>query len=126
MHIFPCGVENGTFRHHDVRLRLTASNIKPNHLQQLEACLLVISALFLVYVGRIALISDVIKVAPSRDDLRWDIFQMSESRYNLSALTISSYAISFGLAPPLYAAEPSHEMETISVYASTFLLQPLV
>ncbi len=44
------------------------------------------------------------------------------ARYSLSALTIIFLCYIVGLAPSLYAAEPSHEIETISVYASAYIL----
>lgn len=97
---------------------------KPNHLQQLEASLLVISALFLVYVGRIAIDFGNLDYQGGTILVMIYVgtFSRMSARYSLSALTIIFLCYLVGLAPPLYAAEPSHELETISVYASAYIL----
>ena len=97
---------------------------KPNVLELIESTFLVISALFLVYVGRLA-------IELSNFDYQGGIilvmiyigtFSRLSVKYSISTLSFIFLAYLIGLAPQLYEAEPSHEIETISVYASAYIL----
>lgn len=99
-------------------------NHRPNVLQQLESVTLITSALFLVVVGRIA-------IGFGNYDYQGGVilvmiyigtFSRLSARYSLITLTciLASYLI--GLSPLLYAAEPAHELEIISIYLSTYVL----
>ena len=99
-------------------------NNRPNILQQLESLLLITSALFLVVVGRIA-------IGFGNYDYQGGVslvmiylgtFSRLSARYSLFTLTciLASYLI--GLSPLLYAAEPAHELEIISIYLATYVL----
>ncbi|MCG9542209.1 GGDEF domain-containing protein [Vibrio sp. Isolate33] len=97
---------------------------KPNVLELVESIFLVISSLFLIYVGRLA-------VELNNFDYQGGIilvmiyigtFSRLSAKYSITTLSFifSSYLI--GLAPLLYDAEPKHEIETISVYLSAYIL----
>lgn len=97
---------------------------KPSSLQQLEAAFLIISALFLVYVGRFA-------IELGDFDYQGGIiivmiyvgtFSRLSASYSITALTFIFLSYIIGLSPYLYAAEPNHEIETISVYISAYIL----
>ncbi|MFS1973093.1 GGDEF domain-containing protein [Vibrio splendidus] len=97
---------------------------KPNVLELIESTFLVISSLFLVYVGRLA-------IELSNFDYQGGIilvmiyigtFSRLSVKYSISTLSFIFLAYLIGLAPQLYEAEPSHEIETISVYASAYIL----
>ncbi len=97
---------------------------RPSSLQRLEAAFLIISALFLVYVGRFAIeLGDfdyqggIILVM-----IYVGTFSRMSARYSITALTFIFLSYIIGLSPSLYAAEPNHEIETISVYISAYIL----
>lgn len=97
---------------------------KPNVLELVESAFLVISSLFLVYVGRLA-------IELNNFDYQGGIilvmiyigtFSRLSARYSISTLSFIFLAYLIGLAPLLYEVEPEHEIETISVYISAYIL----
>lgn len=97
---------------------------KPNILEFVESTFLVISSLFLVYVGRLA-------IDLGNFDYQGGIilvmiyigtFSRLSAKYSITTLSFIFSAYLIGLSPLLYAAEPTHEIETISVYLSGYVL----
>lgn len=99
-------------------------NYKPRAFQFFEAVLLVFSSLFLVYVGRLA-------IDMGNYDYQGGIllvmvyagtFSRMSARYSLAALFCSFLCYVLGLAPLLYEVDPHHEVESLSIHFSTFIL----
>ncbi|MEL0611323.1 GGDEF domain-containing protein, partial [Vibrio echinoideorum] len=49
-------------------------------------------------------------------------FSRMSARYSIAALNFIFLSYIIGLSPSLYGAEPNHEIETISVYLSAYIL----
>ena len=97
---------------------------RPNVLEFVESTFLVISSLFLVYVGRLA-------IDLGNFDYQGGIvlvmiyigtFSRLSAKYSITTLSFIFAAYLIGLSPLLYAAEPAHEVETISIYVSAYIL----
>ncbi|MEZ9765612.1 GGDEF domain-containing protein [Vibrio splendidus] len=97
---------------------------KPNVLELVESSFLIVCSIFLLYVGRLA-------IELNNFDYQGGIilvmiyigtFSRLSVKYSISTLSFIFLAYLIGLAPQLYQVEPSHEIETISVYASAYIL----
>jgi len=99
-------------------------NFKPRSFQFFEAILLIFSSLFLVYVGRLAI--DIGNYDYQGGILLVMIytgtFSRMSARYSLTALLCSFLCYALGLAPMLYDVDPHHEVESLSIHLSTFVL----
>ncbi len=97
---------------------------RPNIFELVESAFLVISALFLAYVGRLAIElnnfdyqSGIILVM-----IYIGTFSRLSAKYSIVTLSFIFATYLIGLAPLLYAAEPEHEIATISIYLSVYVL----
>lgn len=96
----------------------------PNVLELIESTFLIISSLFLVYVGRLA-------IELNNYDYQGGVilvmiyigtFSRLSAKYSITTLSFIFSAYLIGLAPLLYEAEPKHEIEMISIYLAAYIL----
>ncbi|MBW3698287.1 GGDEF domain-containing protein [Vibrio sp. T187] len=97
---------------------------RPRAFQIFEAALLIFSSAFLVYVGRLA-------INLENYDYQGGLllvmiytgtFSRMSARYSLAVLVMVFACYAAGLAPLLYSVDPHHEVESLSIHVSTFIL----
>ncbi|MGF1753905.1 GGDEF domain-containing protein [Vibrio makurazakiensis] len=97
---------------------------RPRYFQTFESGLLIVASLFLVYVGQFA-------IGLQNYDYQGGLllvmiyigtFSRMSARYSVPSLIVAFLCYIAGLAPLLYDIDPHHEIESISIHVSAFIL----